>query len=41
MTFTNKAAMEMKKRLNVLLGEVAGSKLVLGGYMRRHVTRRL
>ena len=29
-TFTNKAALEMKKRLNVLLGEVAGSKLVLG-----------
>ncbi|KAJ9112284.1 hypothetical protein QFC19_000703 [Naganishia cerealis] len=31
-TFTNKAALEMKKRLNVLLGEPAASKLVLGTF---------
>ncbi|KAI5450408.1 ATP-dependent DNA helicase srs2 [Naganishia albida] len=31
-TFTNKAALEMKKRLNALLGELAASKLVLGTF---------
>ncbi|KAJ9120580.1 hypothetical protein QFC22_002509 [Naganishia vaughanmartiniae] len=31
-TFTNKAALEMKKRLNVLLGEPGANKLVLGTF---------
>lgn len=37
-TFTNKAALEMKKRLNALLGEVAASKLVLGMFIDIHLS---
>jgi superfamily I DNA/RNA helicase len=31
-TFTNKAAQEMRKRLNVLLGPGTASRLILGEY---------
>jgi hypothetical protein len=31
-TFTNKAAQEMRKRLNVLLGSGTASRLILGEY---------